>query len=199
MTNAYRADDEWLETYIEILGPPTPDTKILELGCGEGRDTRFLSERGFAVTATDISQEQLELCKQNAPRAVHRVLDLRAPLPFADNSFSVVLASLCLHYFDWDTTKKMVADIHRILKLTGHLIVRVNSTSDVNYGAVGFAAIAPNFYSVLGKEKRFFSDSTLTELFATSWTLTHLEEREIDRYDKPKRVWQLVAKPLEPS
>ena len=30
------------------------ESKILELGCGEGRDAAYLLNRGYAVTATDI-------------------------------------------------------------------------------------------------------------------------------------------------
>lgn len=35
-----------------------PDNaKLLEIGCGEGRDARFLLKRGYDVLATDVSAE----------------------------------------------------------------------------------------------------------------------------------------------
>ena len=46
---------------------------ILELGCGWGRQTRMLLDRGFRVTGVDFSGELLKLARRNAPGAVfHR-------------------------------------------------------------------------------------------------------------------------------
>jgi 2-polyprenyl-3-methyl-5-hydroxy-6-metoxy-1,4-benzoquinol methylase len=41
--------------------------KILEIGCGEGRDAKFLLGKGFNVLATDISFNAIEYCKNNHP------------------------------------------------------------------------------------------------------------------------------------
>lgn len=40
---------------------------ILELGCGEGRDASFLLNRGYRVTATDISPEAVRYCRERWP------------------------------------------------------------------------------------------------------------------------------------
>lgn len=39
------------------------NSKILELGCGEGRDANFLLENGYNVLATDVSKEAINYCK----------------------------------------------------------------------------------------------------------------------------------------
>ena len=187
-------DATWLEEHLGSLDRPTPENLILELGCGEGRDTEFLASRGFSVTATDISEERLKVCEQNVTGATCQLLDLRQPLPFADKTFSTVLASLCLHYFEWDKTQQIVGGIWRCIKPGGRVIARVNSVNDVNYGAVGFKEISANFYDVLGKRKRFFNSDMLSGLFSVGWYIEQLEERTIDRYGKPKVIWQLVAR-----
>jgi SAM-dependent methyltransferase len=38
---------------------------LLELGCGTGYDARYLSEKGFNVTAIDVSEEAIDLAKKN--------------------------------------------------------------------------------------------------------------------------------------
>lgn len=53
------------------------ESTILELGCGEGRDAAHLLNRGYAVTATDISPEAIRYCREKYPQfAAHfQVLD----------------------------------------------------------------------------------------------------------------------------
>ena len=41
--------------------------KLLEIGCGEGRDSRAILERGFDLTATDVSEEAIKYCKKIMP------------------------------------------------------------------------------------------------------------------------------------
>lgn len=41
--------------------------KLLELGCGEGRDAQALLKKGFNVTATDISLEAVSYCQKLLP------------------------------------------------------------------------------------------------------------------------------------
>lgn len=51
--------------------------RILELGCGEGRDGAFLLSQGFDVLATDISPAAIAFCRARDPqhRAQYQVLD----------------------------------------------------------------------------------------------------------------------------
>ena len=53
------------------------DAKLLEIGCGEGRDARFLLERGYDLLATDLSPEAVAHCKAKDPRHAkcYRALD----------------------------------------------------------------------------------------------------------------------------
>ena len=51
--------------------------KILEVGCGEGRDSKVLLENGFQLIATDVSWEAVSYCKNKMPEYSSRfsVLD----------------------------------------------------------------------------------------------------------------------------
>ena len=183
----------WLEPHLPLLGTPNLDDPLLELGCGPGDDTHYLSSRGYSVIATDRSKSRLAICAVKAPGATRKRVDLEEPLPFEDASFSNVLASLCLHYFEEQKTIDIVNEIHRCMKPGGHLIARFNSTNDTNFGAVGFPEIGRNFYRVHGNPKRFFDADALTTLFADGWQIVQLKEKTIDRYEKDKVVWELVA------
>ena len=59
-----------------------------------------------------------------------RVADLAEPLPFPDDAFDDVVASLVLHYLeDW---KPVLAELRRVLRTGGRLIASVNHPFMVN-------------------------------------------------------------------
>ena len=45
----------------------TPEQQLLEIGCGEGRDSKTVLEAGYDLLATDISNEAIEYCKKQMP------------------------------------------------------------------------------------------------------------------------------------
>lgn len=45
----------------------TKQHKLLEIGCGEGRDSKVVLENGYNLLATDISNAAIEYCKQFIP------------------------------------------------------------------------------------------------------------------------------------
>ena len=51
---------------IQSISLPN-NSKILEIGCGEGRDAYLLLTQGFDVLATDVSCEAVNYCKKKFP------------------------------------------------------------------------------------------------------------------------------------
>jgi SAM-dependent methyltransferase len=189
--------DPWLDRWLPLLREAAAEGPMLELGCDTGRDTATLRRAGLAVVATDLSAEALRQCERNAPGAMVLQHDLRQPLPFADARFGVVLASLCLHYFDWAGTVRVAGDIRRCLRPGGVLLCRLNSTADVLHGATGHEEIEPHYYRVHGHYaecKRFFDRADIGRLFAGGWRLEACEERTIHRYADPKVAWEAVLR-----
>lgn len=45
----------------------TSQHRLLEIGCGEGRDSRTVLDNGFNLMATDISNQAIEYCKKEMP------------------------------------------------------------------------------------------------------------------------------------
>ncbi len=164
---------------------------ILELGCGSGQDTRFLTEHGFQVLATDFSEEALRLTRQTAPNAGVQPLDLSEPFPFADESFEIVVAGLSLHYFSWQKTLEILQEIHRCLALNGLLLARFNAVRGLVQRNVG-KRLEENYFLVDGLPRRFFDEESLAELFA-SWTVLEVLERTTFRYGREKAVWEVAA------
>lgn len=192
--------DEWLEPWLPNLQSAAAQQFVLELGCDTGQDTLWLASHSFRVVATDISGDALNACAALVPAAQRVRHDLSKPMPFANATFGAVIASLCLHYFDWTTTVGAVAEIRRCLAFPGLLLCRVNSVNDHLHGAGEGEEIEPGFYRQQARyaaTKRFFSSADLDRLFPpTEWRELSRREVTIQRYAQPKVTWELALAPL---
>lgn len=179
-----KTDYHWLDGWAsEIEGK-----SVLELGCGRGFDTAILSELGGAVVACDI-----RLSEKPAGNAAGVRLDHGKALPFKDGVFDVVVASLCLHYFEHGVTMEIIRKIGTLLTFRGFFLVRLNSVNDIHYGAVGYPEWGSGLFDVNGRRKRFYSRADVEELFTDEWNVLYLKEKTIDRYRKDKVVWEIAA------
>ena len=182
-----KSDFAWLDKWSDDLN----GKNVLELGCGPADDTRKIAELSSSVVACDLSPpSQIEGAKQVL------VVDHSEELPFKPCTFDVVIASLCLHYFSWNTTQKIVSELSRVLTPKGVIVVRVNSNNDENYGAKGHTEIESGLYMVKGQQKRFFSKADVELLFKSEWKLTTIEEKSIDRYERPKQILEFSAQKI---
>ena len=77
--------------------PPVAARSGLDLGCGEGHNTRLLADRGAHVIALDIADTFVAAAAAaSADRGVRFVVADGAALPFADRSFDFVTAFMSL-------------------------------------------------------------------------------------------------------
>ena len=185
-------NDPWLKKWINLVQKSADSRLILELGCGKGWDTADLISAGCNMVALDISEENLAECAKLAPHAGVLRADIGAPLPFANHSMAVILASLSLHYFSWENTLQIASELRRCIQDGGILLARFNSIHDFHHGASSVEEIEPNFYLVGKQTKRFFDEESIRQ-FLQGWDIRFLEENVIQRYRNPKYVWEAMA------
>lgn len=186
--------DGWLDNYINLF---KKDYSIVELGCGRAYSSHYLLNNGFTnIIACDFSEEALKLVNKQLPSLETMLFDMSQGLPFDDESQNVIIADLCLHYFDLSTTSSIFDDIYRILKKGGHLIARVNSVHDILHIPSNAIEIEKNFYFDGNIYKKFFSKDDFDSLF-TNFEICALEEKHMDRYEKPKILWEFCIKKVK--
>lgn len=117
----------------KVLEHVKSGTAILDIGCGDGRDSLYFAQNGLQVTAIDFSEKAIERVRQLGAPIDARVMDTTR-MDFPDASFDAVYAHLSLHYFDDVTTTAVFQKIHRMLKPGGYFFVRCKSTKDPYYG-----------------------------------------------------------------
>ncbi|MEU8453547.1 class I SAM-dependent methyltransferase [Streptomyces griseoaurantiacus] len=104
----------------DIIAAAVPaGARILELGCGAGRMTHPLLERGFRVTAVDESAEMLE--RVRGARTIRRPIEnLRL-----DESFDVVLlASFLVHAGDEEVRRGLLRTCARHVAAEGCVLIQ---------------------------------------------------------------------------
>ncbi|MFE0025050.1 methyltransferase domain-containing protein [Amycolatopsis sp. NPDC059021] len=126
LMNAYYERPAMLELAGEVTG-----RRILDAGCGAGPLFAALRDRGAVLTGIDASAGILEQARRRlGAEADLRVADLAGPLPFPDEAFDDVVASLVLHYLrDWGPA---LAELRRVLRPGGRLIVSVDHPFAIN-------------------------------------------------------------------
>ncbi|MCV9948657.1 methyltransferase domain-containing protein [Paenibacillus sp. BT-177] len=89
--------------------PPNKHIKLLDIGCGEGKDAVFFARNGYDVTAFDVSDAGIEKTKKLAEKiGVHvnvfkaDILDYRL-----DTHFDVIFSSGVLHYIKPEFRKEI--------------------------------------------------------------------------------------------
>ncbi len=99
---------------------------LLEVGCGVGIDLTRFARAGAIVTGIDLSPIAIGLARKNIEQkgleADLLVMNGEA-MEFPDNSFDVVYAHGVLQYTA--DAKRMIGEIHRVLKPGGEVIVMV--------------------------------------------------------------------------
>ena len=73
------------------------DVRVLEIGCGEGRDARFLLRRGYDVLATDISQAAISYCRQRDQEHMERYACLDCLKDKLKEQFDFIYAVSVIH------------------------------------------------------------------------------------------------------
>ena len=104
------------QAFFELVPPPRGRT--LEVGCGEGRVTRDLGQRGHKVTAVDAVQDLLKLAREADQDSAYLRCDA-ANLPFAAESFD--LAVFYNSLMDIDDMDGALREAARVLRPGGKL------------------------------------------------------------------------------
>ena len=112
-----------------------PGMKILDAGCGGGRNVVYFLRSGFQVFAIDRDAEAIQYVRSFAqvlaPAMASENFRVAAveELPFPDETFDVVISCAVLHFADDEKHfDEMLREMWRVLKLSGLMFARLAST-----------------------------------------------------------------------
>ncbi|MFQ5529203.1 MAG: class I SAM-dependent methyltransferase [Gemmatimonadota bacterium] len=123
-----------------LRGRITPDMRVLDAGCGQGRNLVYLLRSGADVCAVDSDPVAIEHVRALAatlspdlPADRFRAESLME-LSFPDATFDVILCNAVLHFLEDETEFQAILDqMFRVLRPGGLFFARLSSTIGVEH------------------------------------------------------------------
>lgn len=148
--------------------PPLPcSSRILELGCGDGKTVSMLVQKGYQVTAIDFSCQAALLCRNTCPypdQVCIAIADVRQ-IPLRNESFDGIIASHVTGHLNQDGRHQHACEINRLLAPGGVMYFRDFSAGDFRFGQ-GVETEAGTFLKKNGITTHYFTDDEVRTLFA---------------------------------
>ena len=151
-------DTWWVEGVDQFVSLLKPGAAVLDLGCGAGVKSKYLSEKGLQVNGIDFAEKMIELARKNVPQAEFSVLDIH-DLDNLGKTFDGILAQAVLLHIPKKEIQTIFEIIKRALRPNGYLYVAVKH---VNPGEPEEEVRTEHDYGY--EYSRFFSYFTVDEL-----------------------------------
>lgn len=161
---------------------------ILELGAGQGRDSRYFMENHMELAVIDYSERGIDNIINKAKSMDFRglksyVLDITEGLPFRENSFDMIFANelYSMAFTDLEL-ERINQELNRVLVAGGYSVFTVHSEFDKCY-AKG-KQIYKDIYEVDGVIYHFFKEEKIRALVdKSSMNIVELKRYEEDGRD----------------
>ncbi|MFE5317433.1 class I SAM-dependent methyltransferase [Paenibacillus sp. NPDC056579] len=118
-----------------LKGRIAEDMRILDAGCGTGRNLTYFLRSGYEVYAVDRSEEAIEAVRKQGRALAADWSDDQArvetveKMSFANDSFEVVICNAVLHFAANEAHfQQMVMELWRVLRPGGLLFARLASS-----------------------------------------------------------------------
>lgn len=105
--------------------------KVLDWGCGDGRNISLLHNCGLDVSAFEITEEICSGVKERIKHLYGIPIDIRVgrnkEVPFDDDSFDYIVASSSLYYVDHDSDfEENYRELCRVIRTGGYVIMTLS-------------------------------------------------------------------------
>jgi SAM-dependent methyltransferase len=167
-----------------------PDTgisgRVLDAGCGNGKTSAALAEKGFEVYGIDFSEKAVEYCRKNYGNNFE-VSDCTS-VPFPDSFFGGVFAVHLTEHLDDGEISVFASECMRILCPGGRVFVRSFSPGDMRDDGREFRN---------GIYYRYRTSEEIVSAFEGFDTVFSKTKREKTRFGKTRVISEcLFSKPI---
>lgn len=148
------------------LRPITTATKVLDIGCGEGKDAVYMAQKGYSVTAFDLTSNGIEKTKKLAARKnvmIDAYVDDINTFQTND-TFDIIYSTGTVQYLFDENKRDFFDKIAKITNLNGIVFFNV-------FVYKPFLELPPDWDI---EEKMWKSGELFT--YFSDWKIHHIEE-----------------------
>jgi len=123
--------------------------KIIDLGCGSGRDVQYFLDYGFDAVGVDGSENMITEAKKRVPDGDFRIMHLQS-LNFPKESFDAGWALDSISYLKKEEAGGFLSSLHNILKMDAIIFISARQgegEKEIEFGKLGNSMITIAFYS----------------------------------------------------
>jgi 2-polyprenyl-3-methyl-5-hydroxy-6-metoxy-1,4-benzoquinol methylase len=162
--------EEEFQKSSDICGPPFPEilsfferfdgsqVKVLDLGCGQGRDALPIARMGHSIVGVDVSKtgvtQMVDAAKRESLAVKGEVADISEYIP--NENYDVVVLDRVLHMLDGDEQRLSVLDKSSVATLQGGYIVIADTPKQLKSMRVYFGSRSDEWESIKDKNGFLF-------------------------------------------
>jgi SAM-dependent methyltransferase len=121
--NRFFAGQQW-KTVTRVLGSRRLEgARVLDIGCGFGRWTRWLAQRGADPVGVDPTEGMLEAARRASPKSIEYLQMSATALDFPDDHFDLVTCITVIQHLEPDEQEAAIAELARVLQPGGYAVV----------------------------------------------------------------------------
>ena len=204
-----RDTEYWNLYYQENKAPESPslfaewvldnmqtNKNLLELGCGNGRDSLYFYKNGMNVTAVDASEKTINQlrnkCKED--NICFICDDFVCSSAIFAGQYEYVYSRFSLHAINEKQETEVITNVYRVLKQGGKFYIEVRSVNDELYGKG--EKVGNDSYYFEGHYRRFLRIEILEEkLKVAGFNISYAQESKgfAPYQDKDPYVIRIVA------
>jgi len=112
---------------IMRMRPPTKPYRVLDIGCGEGKDAVFLARNGYDVTAFDVSERGLAKARELADHCGVNIAFFKADVRDfrPEEEFDIIFSSGVFHYIPKEQREDLIDSLKAHTKTNGLNVINV--------------------------------------------------------------------------
>jgi len=137
----YKAQKHWhqhpekyAQKFADFLKGQKFSGKIIDLGCGNGRDVAIFAKQGFECLGVDKNKEEIAEAKRWHSDCSFELQDIER-LPWGDESIDAYFMINVIHYLE---ERKALSEIFRTLETGGYLYLHINISITDKDGKVDY-------------------------------------------------------------
>lgn len=159
-----------------VIGQMNSGKKVVDMGCGNGRDSIFFMKNDMDVYAVDTSDAATKHIEECYPNVIHvENQDFINFLEKTDSEFDYLYSRFTIHAILEEEQKVCIHNAYKSLKPGGKFFIEVRCTKDELFAKGTF--VTKNTYFYNGHNRRFIEkDELLSDLMNQGFVIEYAEE-----------------------